>query len=78
MIGPYQVCRMHVARVNPFIVAFRESLPLNEILQSLRTSGIPVGEYPFNLLFLFSVNQIRRWPGEVRSMNQRFFIRRKK
>ena len=77
MIGPYQVCRMHVARVNPFIVAFQESLPLNEILQSLCTSGIPVGEYPFDLLFLLSVDQIWGRPGEVWAMSHRFSVRRK-
>ena len=32
MIGSYKVRRMHVARVNPLVVALWESLPLDEIL----------------------------------------------
>ena len=32
MIGLHEVCRMHVARVDPLVVTLWESFPLDEIL----------------------------------------------
>ena len=77
MVSSHQVCCVHMVGINPLVVTLWESFPLDEVLQLLRTPGVPVGKYPFDLLLFFSIDQVRRGPGEVWPMSQRFFVRRK-
>jgi hypothetical protein len=50
------------------VVAFRVVLPFDQILQGLMVFPSPVSMDLFHFIFLFSINQIRGRPGEVRAM----------
>ncbi len=59
----------------PCVVAVGVSLPFDEILQSFRSSELPVCDDPFNFVFFFSVNEVRRWSGEVWAVRSCLMIR---
>ena len=67
---------MHVSRVHPFVIALGEAFPFDQILELPRLTITPMAYDPFDLLFFFAVDQVRRWSGEVRSMIAGFPIRR--
>ena len=50
------------------VVAFRISFPFDEVLQGLTMPPSLVAADLFHFIFLFSINQIRGRPGEVRAM----------
>jgi hypothetical protein len=58
----------------PCIVALGVSFPLDEVLQRSRSSMTSVANDALNFILFFSINQIWRWPREVRSMGGRFLI----
>jgi hypothetical protein len=60
----------HVDLISVFsgVVAFRVTLPFDQILQGLAMSPSPVSADLFHFIFLFSINQIRGRSGEVRTV----------
>ena len=68
MILREEVRGMHVSRIYPFVIAFGETFPFDQVLEFLRFTVTPMTYDSFDLLFFFTVNQIRRWPGEIGSM----------
>ncbi len=58
----------------PCVVAFGVSLPFDEILESFRLSKLSVCDDLFDFVFIFSVNEVRGWPGEVWAMRSCFMI----
>ena len=59
----------------PCVVTFGVSLPFDEILESFRSSELSVCDDSFNFVLFFSVDEVRRWSGEVWAMRSRFVIR---
>ncbi len=59
----------------PCIVAFRVSLPFNEVLKSFRSSKLSVCDYSFDFVLFFSIDQVRRGSGEVWAMCSCFMVR---
>jgi hypothetical protein len=57
--------RMDLIGVFPGVVAFGVTCPFNQILQSFGPPPGPMGADLFHFIFFFSINQIRRWSGEV-------------
>jgi hypothetical protein len=57
--------RMDLIGVFPGIVAFRVTLPLDQILQGLGPPPGLMGTYLLHLIFLFPINQIRWRSGIV-------------
>ena len=76
MVGPNELQSVHVALGNPFIIAFWESFPLDQILQLSLSPILPVPEDMFDLLFLFAIHDVWWGPGEVSTMCQCFMIGR--
>jgi hypothetical protein len=68
MVGSDEVGGMHVLWAYPFVIAIREALPFDQILQFLGPSSLSMGENPLYLLFFFSINNIWRRTGEVGAM----------
>jgi len=60
----------------PCVVAFGISLPFDEILQPFQPSELPVCDDSFHFVFLFSVDEVRRWSGEVWAVRSCFVVRR--
>jgi hypothetical protein len=65
MIEFDELGRMDLIGVFPSVVALRIARPFDQILQGLGPPPGPMGTDLFYLIFLFSINQIRRWSGEV-------------
>ncbi len=59
----------------PSIITLGVSLPFDQILKSFRTSELSVCDNSFDFVFLLSVNEIRRWSGEVWTVRSRFIVR---
>ncbi len=58
----------------PCVVAFRVSFPFDEVLKSFRSSKLSVCDYSFDFVLLLSVNEVRRWSGEVWAVRSCFMI----
>ena len=58
----------------PCVVAFRVSFPFDEVLKSFRSSELSVCDDSFDFVLLFSVNEVRRWSGEVWAVRSCFMI----
>ena len=56
---------MDICDVFPYVITFRVSLPLDEILEAFQSTEVLVHLYLFYLVFLFIIDQVRRWSGEV-------------
>jgi hypothetical protein len=65
---------MHVFMEDPLVIALRESFPLDQILEVLPSTGLPVVQDSFYFLFRFSIHNIQWGPGEVGPMFQSFLI----
>ena len=74
MVFREEVRGMHVSRVYPFVVAFRETFPFDKVLEFSRLTVTPMAYDSFDFLFFFAVDQIRRWPGEIGSVIAGFSI----
>ncbi len=59
----------------PCVVAFGVSLPFDQVLKPFRPSEVSVCDDSFDFVLLFSVNEIRRWSGEVWAVRSRFVVR---
>ncbi len=59
----------------PCVVALGVSLPFDQVLKLFRASELSVCDDSFDFVFLFSVNEVRRWSGEVWTVRSRFMIR---
>ena len=59
----------------PCVVAFGIFFPFDEVLQSFRSSELSVCDNSFHFVFLFSINEVRWWSGEVRSVGLCFVVR---
>jgi len=57
----------------PCVVAFRVALPFDEILKFSRASELLVCDYLFDFIFIFSVDKVRWWSGEVWTMCYKLF-----
>ena len=65
---------MHLVSLFLCVVTFRVSFPLDQILESSGPTMMSVVDDMLHFVLLFSVNQIRWWSGEVRSMCCGFLI----
>ena len=72
----YQFRGMDLISWLPCVVAFRVSLPFNEILQPFRPSELSVCDNSFDFVFFFSINEVRRWSGKVWTVRSGFMVRR--
>ena len=68
---------MHLVSWFPCVVTFGVSFPLDEILESSSPTMTSVVDDAFYFIFLFSINQVRWWSGEVRSVCCGFLVWRK-
>ena len=59
----------------PCVVAFRISLPFDEILEPFGSSVLLVCDNSFDFVFFFSINEVRGWSGEVWAVRSCFVIR---
>ena len=57
---------MHLVSWLPCVVTFRVPFPFDEVLESSSPSMTSVVDNALHFIFLFSVNQVRWWSGEVR------------
>jgi hypothetical protein len=60
--------RMDLIGVLPGVVAFRVTLPFDQILQGLVPPPGPMGMYLFHFILRFSIDQIWWKSGEVRTV----------
>ena len=65
---------MHLVSWFSCVVTFRVSFPLDQILELSGLTMMSVVDDTLHFVLLFSVNQIRWWLGEVRSMCCGFLI----
>ncbi len=59
----------------PCVVAFGVSFPFDEILKPFRSSELSVCNDPFDFVFFFSIDKVRRWSGKVQAVCSCFMIR---
>ena len=65
MIKFDEVRSMDLIGVFPSVIAFRVACPFDQILQGFGPPPGPIGSDLFHFILFFSINQIRRWSGEV-------------
>jgi hypothetical protein len=70
--------RMHMPRGDPLVVAFREPLPLDQVLECPMFAEILVIDNFFDLLFFFPVDYVWWRLREVGPMTNHFFVRGEK
>jgi hypothetical protein len=68
MVGLDQIGCVHVLWGNPFVVAFWEAFPFDQIAEHPILPKVLVIDNFFDLLFFFPINQVRWGLGEVGSM----------
>ena len=56
----------------PGIVSGGKSFPLDK--EGVASSLLPVGDYGFNFVLVFSFNEVRRWSCVIGSVNVVFFV----
>src|SRR6266436_8992909 len=78
LIMLYEIRGMDLVSWFPSVITLGISLPFDQVLESFRASEVSVCDNPFDFVFLFSVNEVRRWPGEVWTVRSRFVIRSQK
>jgi hypothetical protein len=65
MIEFDELRRTDLIGVFPSVVAFGVARPFDQILQGLGPPPGPMGSDLFHFILFFSIDQIRRWSGEV-------------
>ena len=65
---------MHLVSWFPCIVTFRVPFPFDEIFKLSSSSMMSVVDDMLHFVFLFTVNQVRWWSGEVGSVCCGFLI----
>ena len=68
MIKSDQVRGVHLISWFPCVVAFRVSLPFDEVLELSRPSVMTVIDNALHFIFLFSVDKVRWWSRKVWSV----------
>ena len=58
----------------PCVVTVGVSLPFNEVLEPFRSSELSVCDDSFDFVFVFSVDKVRGWLGEVWAVCRCFMI----
>ena len=74
MIKFDEVWGMYLISWFPCVVTFRISLPLYEILQSSGPTMTSVVNNALHFILFFTIDQVRWWPGKVRSVCCGFLI----
>ncbi len=74
MIGFNKLQSMNLVSWFPGVVRFRVSLPLDEVLKGSGPTCVSVINHLLHLVFLFSFDKVRGWPGIVGSVCVRFAI----
>ena len=65
---------MHLVSWFPCVVTFRVPFPLNEILELSSPTMTSVVNDTLHFILFFSIDQVRRWPGEVGSVCCGFLV----
>ena len=60
----------------PSVVTFGVPFPFDKILECSGSSMMSVVNNTFHLVFLFSIDKVRWWPGEVGAVHSRLLIGR--
>jgi len=58
----------------PGIVTFRVHFPFDEVLEHSGSSMMSMVDNTFHFIFLFSIDKVRWWQGEVGAMHSCFLI----
>ncbi len=62
----------------PSVVAFGVSLPFDQVLKPFQPSELSVCDDSFYFVLFFSINEVRRWSGEVWAVRSCFVVWRQK
>ena len=76
MIGFNDLGCMYGVSWFPGVVTFGVAKPLDKVLKGSRASMMSVAPYLLHFVLRFSVDKVRWWSGEVRSMGGCFVIGR--
>ena len=76
MIGLKELRGMDLVSWFPDVVTFGIPFPFDEVLEHSGSSMTSVVNNMFHLIFLFSIDKVRWWSGEVGAMRSRFLIGR--
>ena len=76
MVSFYEVRCVYGVGWFPRVVAFRVAEPFDKVLEGSGASMMSVASYLFHFVLLFSVDKVRWWSGEVRSVGGCFMIGR--
>ena len=76
MIGFNNLGCMYGVSWFPCVVAFGVAEPFDKVLESSRASVTSVASYLLHFVFFLSVDKVRWWSGEVRSVSGCFVIGR--
>ena len=74
MVSGDEIRGVHMSQVYPFIITVREAFPFDQVLELLRFTITLMTYDSFDLLFFFAIDQVRGWPGEVRSVIAGFLV----
>src|SRR5216684_423424 len=76
VIGFNKLWSVNLVSWFPGIVRFWIPFPLDEVLESSSPASVSMIDHFFHLIFFFSFDKVRGWPGIVRSVCIRFTIGR--
>ena len=76
MIGLNDLGCVHRVDRLPCVVTFRVAVPFDKVLKGSGASMTSVAPYLLHFVFLLSIDKVRWWPGEVRSVGGCFVIGR--
>ena len=75
-VFPYQIGGVNGVSGFPCVVTFWLSLPPDQELESFASPKVAVCLDGFHFVFLFSIDKVRWWPGEVGAVRGSFAIGR--
>jgi len=76
VIGFKEIWSMELVSWLPGVVTFGVPFPFDEVLECSGSSMTLVVDNMFHLIFFFSIDEVRWWPGEVGAMRLRLLIGR--
>ena len=76
VIGVNKLWSMNLVSWFPGVICFRVPYPLDEVLEGSSPAGTLMINDPFNFIFFFPFDKVRRWPRVVGPMCMHFAIRR--
>ena len=74
MIGFNKLWGVNLISRFPGVVCFRISYPLDQVLEGSSLTGVSMIDNPFDFIFFFSFDKVRRWPRIVRPVCICFMI----